>query len=599
MPLWGASGGEDVIFGAGIGFGILSYTVFVVAATQILYPFVLYGILGILGVFSLFGWKAQKSDSKASEVEKPRLSFLDGCAGVLVLISLLLALLLVLTPAIGNDALTYHLDAPKLYLQHHGFYLIPGKLCSNYPLNNEMLYVLGLALGGDIVAKGIHFAMGVFILMGMYQFSVHSVLGSRFVWVPLLLFFSIPSVFVNAHMAYSDLTYTFCTFLSVYAFLNWFSRKQTQWLVTGGIFTGLAMATKYAGLLLPFMGCLGVLIVSRLRRTGNRKAFQSLGLYLVSAMVVGSPFYIKNWILTGNPLYPFLYTIFGGIGWDMELSRQYDLFLKSLGMGRGLLDYLLLPWNLSFHAKMNNPAFDGILGPLFILTLPFAAGVRNMPAPLKTAMAYCGITFGFWAASAHQIRYLMPIFPFLAILVGYILGYYRHHRVIFSLLTILVVIGVAFNGYHILRDVQVIRPFAVLIGKESRRAYMGRMIPSYDIFHYCNTHLPENAKIFLIYMKNPGFLCDRSYYSDSVMESHTIEKILSRAQTPQQVYQELKSMGFTHILYDFRYIFGERSPFSSANKELMLAFHSMHTELIKSEKERYYLFRLVPQKSAP
>ncbi len=89
-------------------------------------------------------------------------------------------------------------------------------------------------------------------------------------------------------------------------------------------------------------------------------------------------------------------------------------------------------------------------------------------------------------------------------------------------------------------------------------------------------------------MKNPGYLCDRPYYSDSVMESHTMEKILSGATSPERVYLDLKNRGVTCILYDIRYIFGNRSPFSSKNRELFHAFQSKYLELIKTEKERYF-----------
>jgi hypothetical protein len=597
ISLSGASSGEDFIFGAGIGLGILSCAIFILGATQILYPSTVYLLLGISGIFSLFGWRVCPIAANRAVPTKFKYTALDVFVGSLLLLSLLLGMLLVLTPAIGNDVLTYHLGAPKLYLQHHGFYFIPGNLCSNYPLNAEMLYLIGLLMGGDTVAKGIHFGMAMLTLTAMYQFVRQHVPGAIYISISLLVFYSIPSVFVNSHMAYVDLALTFYIFLSVYAFLNWFLRKQVQWLVVCGVFTGLSAATKYSALLLPFMGCLGILYVSRRREIHNRQAFQFLGIYLLSVLVVGSPFYIKNWVLTGNPLYPFLYSILGGAGWDMELSRQYDLFLNSLGMGRRLLDYLLLPWNVSFHAKMNSPVFDGILGPLFILTLPFAIWIRNTPAALKIAMVYSGITFLFWTASVHQIRYLIPIFPFLAIMVGYVLKHYRRKNVIlFGVLLAIVTGGLAFNGYHIFKDFQIVRPFQVLTGRESRNDFLDRMIPSHGMFQYINSHLPENVRIFFIYMKNPGYLCDRPYYSDSVMESHTMEKILSGATTPEEVYKKLKNRGFTNILYDIRYVFGGRSPFSKRNRELFLAFQTKYLKLIKADKQIYCLFALVPQK---
>lgn len=593
ISLSGVSKGEDFIFAAGIGFGILSYSVFILGATRALYPSMVYLLLGISAVISLIGWKVRLSGSRKTEPEKLMLSFADAIPGLLLLICLLFGLLLALTPAIGNDALIYHLTVPKLYLEHHGFYFIPGNIFCNYPLNNEMLYLIGLTLRGDIVAKGIHFVMALLILVSMYQFSRHLVPSARFITLPLLIFYTIPSVFVNSHMAYNDLTVTFYTLLTVYAFLNWVSTKQTQWLAISGVFTGLSVATKYSALLLPVIGCLGILCISRSQQISNRETLRLLGLYILSTLVVGSPFYIKNWILTGNPLYPFLYEIFGGIGWDTDQARQYDLFLRNLGMGRGLVDYLLLPWNLSFHAKMNSPVFDGILGPIFILTLPFAIGIRNIPNTLKMTVVYCGLTFLFWAANVHQIRYLMPIFPFLAIMTGYILGYYRHHRAIFCMLLVFIVASLGFNGYHIIKDFQAINPIPVLTGRENRDAFLHRTIPAYGMFKYINTHLPENSRIFFIYMKGQGYLCDRSYYTDSMIESHTMDKILSGATTPGQVYQELKNRGFTHILYDILYVLGDRSPFSERNRDLFIAFQSRHLELVKTSKERYYLFRLM------
>lgn len=591
MSLCCVSAAETFVFGAGLGFGILSYSVFFLGACQALYPFMVYLLLGLSALISLIGWKVRLPGTIKTEAEK--LSFSEAIPGLLLLICLVCGLLLVLTPAIGKDALIYHLTVPKLYLQNHGFYFIPGNIFCNYPLNSEMLYLIGLNLRGDIVAKGVHFVMALLILVSMYQFSRHLVPSARFTFLPLVIFFSIPSVFVNAHMAYNDLTVTFYTFLTVYTFLNWVSTKQTQWLAISGVFTGLSVATKYSALLLPFMGCLGILYVSRRQEIGNRKALRFLGLYILSTLVVGSPFYIKNWILTGNPMYPFLYQIFGGTGWDMAQARQYDLFLRNLGMGRGLFDYLLLPWNVSFHAKMNSPVFDGILGPMFILTLPFAIWIRNIPNTLKMAVVYCGLIFLFWAANVHQIRYLMPIFPFLAIITGYILGYYRNNRGVFSLLLVFVVGSLGFNCYYIIKDFKDINPIPVLTGRESRDTFLLRSVSSYDMYQFINTRLPENSKIFFIYMKGKGYLCDRTYYTDSMIESHTMDKVLSGATTPGQVYQELKDLGFNYILYDIRYVFGDLSPFSTRNRDVFFDFQTRHLELVKISKKQYYLFSLV------
>ncbi len=587
--------GEHVVFSLGLGFGILSYSVFVLGALQVLYPAAVYLLVGLYALLSLAGWL---SLGCPLEIEgkysfKNRHSFWDRCIGAILVACLFLGFFLVLTPAIGKDALSYHLAVPKLFLKHHGIHFIQGNIFAQYPLNSEMLFIAGLALRGDVLAKGIHFVMGLCILLGMWQFARHHISDIAFVPIALLVFYSIPSVFVGSHMAYSDLTVTFYAFLAVYAFANWFRRREDRWLILCGVLSGLAISTKYTALLLPFLGCLGILWACRHHRVSIQHISRLLLAYVTCAVVVGSPFYMKNWIMTGNPFYPLLYKILDGRGWDPEQARLYDLFLRSLGMGRGLWDYLSLPWNVSVNAKMHSPQFDGVLGPVFILILPFALGMRKIAIGVKIAMAYCLFTFMFWASSAQQIRYLIPVFPFLAIMSAYVLSYYHRRSAVFGVLVVLMTGGLGFNGYHIAKDFLKIKPLGVMTGSEDRDAFLNRMIPSYAMFQYVNRELPEGSKIFFIYMKNLGYLCDHPYYSDSMFESYTIQKILGQSAIPADVYAYLKEGGFTHVLYDINYVSGEMSTFSEQEKDLFFAFQKKYLELMNAEKERYYLYRLL------
>ena len=585
--------GECVIFSIGLGFGVLSYSVFVLGAFQLLYPAVVYLLMGVLALLSVLGWIRAGHLSHRTPDFKKALSFWDKVATTVLIICLLFGFLLVLTPAVGKDALIYHLAAPKLFLKHHGLYFVPGNIFSHYPLGGEMLYVVGLALRGEVLAKGIHFIMGLSILLGMWQFMRHQISAARFIPLALLIFYTIPSVFVTSHRAYNDLTVSFYTFLAVYAFVNWFSRRQTIWLILCGVLSGLAMSTKYTALFLPFLGCLGILWACRHQKLSAQSALRLLLAYLACTFIVGSPFYIKNWLMTGNPFYPFMYGIFGGKGLEAEQARLYDLFVRSLGTGRGFLDYLLLPWNVSVNAQMASPQFDGILGPVFILILPFAFGMRKIAVEAKIVLAYCFLAFMFWASSAQQIRYLIPIFPFLAMMTAYVLSYYRSRWGAFAVLTVFIAGSLAFNGYHMVKDFVKIRPVDVVTGQEDRDTFLSRMLPSYAMLQHVNTQLPEDSNVFLIYMKNLGYLCDRPFYCDSMFESYTIQQILARSESHTDIYDSLRERGFTHILYDVNYVSGHMSTFSDVEKKIFLAFQEKHLKLLKSDKGRYYLYRLV------
>ncbi len=583
--------GELFFFSIGTGFGVLGYSIFVLGSFQLLRPQILYGLLGSLTALSLLGWFGGRPLPAYPTFNLREKSLLEQSSALFLLFALLAGMILVLTPETGKDALIYHLAVPKLFLKHQGFYFIPGNIFANYPLFNEMLFLAGLFIQGEVLAKGMHFVALLGILLGIRQFSGLPKIENPFPFLSSLIFLTIPSVFITSHSAYNDLFITYYSMAAVLAFIHWFQQRSDRWLVVSGIFSGLAVASKYTALLLPILGCLGILWASSFYREKLRQAGRSLFIFLTSMALLGAPFYIKNWLVTGNPFYPFLYQIFGGRGWDPDQARLYETFVRNLGLGRDFWDYLLLPWNLSFQARLGSPRFDGLLGPIFLLTLPFLIGVGRLEKPVKIFCIYCAFTFLFWASSAQQIRYLIPIFPFLSLLTGIILAKYKKQQVLWILLSFLIIGSIFFNSTYIIRHFEAIKPIGVVIGTEDRDSFLSRRLPSYGMFNYINKNLPGNSKLFLIYMRNWGFLLDRDYYSDSMFESYTIQKILSESQSTGDINHALRSRGFTHLFYDQNYIYRGLSTFSSEEKEKFLNFQKKYLSLIKKE-EPYYLFRL-------
>ncbi|MEW5807304.1 MAG: hypothetical protein AB1756_08175 [Acidobacteriota bacterium] len=95
-----------------------------------------------------------------------------------------------LTPGIAWDDDVYHLNLPKLYLKNHGFLRIPYNIYSNWPMNFEMLYTLGMSVQDHVTSKLIHYGFGIlyFILWSLSSQQM------RFL-IQALPFFSIVSAF--------------------------------------------------------------------------------------------------------------------------------------------------------------------------------------------------------------------------------------------------------------------------------------------------------------------------------------------------------------------------------------------------------------------
>jgi hypothetical protein len=155
------------------------------------------------------------------------------------------------------------------------------------------------------------------------------------------------------------------------------------------------------------------------------------------------------------------------------------------------------------------------------------------------------------------------------------------------------VIGsIAFNTGHIVRDVQALNPFAYLSGKQDRQAFLSQHVPAYPIYRFANENLPAQSKLFLIYMRNLGYLCERSYFSDSILESHTLEQILTQSATADQVHRAIKDRGFSHILYDVHFVLGGATPLSDPHQDLFKTFEQLYLEPMADWQGRYRLLRV-------
>jgi len=559
---------EQVFLAFGVGLWMAAAALFVLAAAQSLRPLPLACLLAALIVSAIFGWlRALPCDPSPDPLIPSR----ERPAALLLAVLLLADGIFVLTPEIGKDALIYHLAVPKLTLAHGGFFPIPGNVFSGYPLLAEMHYLAALAAGGEALAKAMHFALLAGTLLGIGRIS-RLIRGNAFPVLAMLIFASIPAVFQVSHSAYNDLFVACFTLAALHAFLRWREGRLRGWLALAALFCGAAVACKYTALLLAPLGVLGVLWNHAGSRQ-SRAALRDLVLYGLAFLAASGPFYLKSWVLTGNPFYPFLWGIFGGRGWDADQARLYDLFVQNLGMGRTWKDYLLLPWNLSLRARTDSPAFDGILGPIFLLTLPFLAGVRRWGAPLKVLLLYGAAAFCFWASSAQQTRYLIPLFAVLAAVVGVLLAEYRDRsRPVFWLLALIVAGSMAFNAWEISREFAKVRPLPAAAGLEDREAFLSRTLPLYPLYRDMNRELPPGSRVMLVFVKNFTYLCERDCYADALFEARTLQKALAAADSPEAVRQRLRGEGFTHLMYDETYLLGEPSPLTDRDKALFLEF---------------------------
>jgi hypothetical protein len=530
-----------------------------------------------------------------------------------------LALMAALAPPTAKDTLLYHFALPKAYIAAGRSLELPHNIAGYYPLGVEMHAVWAMLLGAPFGPRVSEAAAGttLFLFAPLLVMVVHGWAreqGADRPWAATaaLMIAWVPTGYDVAASGYVDLALAAYTALAVRSFGRWWTAldwRHLLWIIIG-IGGALSIKLSAAFLILP-LALLGLL---RALGTGAdapepRPTPAIAAASLVGALALGAalatPWYVRNWIRTGSPVFPFYLGIWPAeaAGWDLERSRLYETLFSLYGDTRTVLDYLWAPLRVAVAAQPDQPAYyDGVLGIAFVLALPllvWALWKRRLDAPLCLAIALSVCLFVFWLFSSQQLRYLLPALPGLAVATavvgtGWAGAGGRASRG-------LLLAGAALGLPVALAWFLTLDPVGVVLGGEPREDYLRRRLDYYPYYEVVNRELPPTAMVWLIDMRRDTYHLDRPYFSDFIFEDYTLTRYVRAAGGPEEILARVQADGITHllvrhdILFDYR-----RSPIvderrsrdeNVAKLELMAAFFTRGTRLIKGD-QKFWLIEL-------
>ena len=480
-------------------------------------------------------------------------------------------ILLASVPPTSRDALIHHLAIPKLYLKHGGIYEIPNLIFTYYPMNLDLLYMGALRLGSDILPKYLHMFFGLSTAVLLYHYLKKNI-SVNYARLGTIFFLSTPIIIKLSITIYVDLGLVFFSTAGLLLIFKWAENNfNTKYILTAGVCCGLAMGTKYNGLIVFFLlTCLIPVIYinnSKTKRNSLSRPFLAAILFCCIAILVASPWYIKNMIWTGNPVFPLYDTIFNPTTISATKSASSDSIrgvfaTRHVLYGENIWQLLLLPVRIFFEGSDNNPRyFDGRLNP-FLLLLPLFAFFRKSAFQKRVNLeklflaAFCILYFLFaFNTSALRIRYLAPIVPILVVLAMYglsnIEAYLKHYSAQIATIVLLlpITIMLAWNGSYIYQQYVSITPFNYILGNTNRDAYLTNKLPEYKVMKYANSHLPESSKILCVLIGWRGYYLDRDHVFDHQKNQDGIIAWLQMENiSTQKIVQRLEAQNISHIL---------------------------------------------------
>jgi len=395
-----------------------------IIATQLLGAFGLFNrftvTLVAIGMLAFFLWKNQK-------IKIPRASIFTQL--IIPIVFLALIFLTQVTPIYETDSVAYHLpiitqlaETGSIWDVYHAAFVGPN---TYFPANQQSIQAFFYVLTGSYAFTALPTLLS--ILLFIFAFKTPQASFRLSTLLAVLLVTSVPFLFEQIVNVQVDL-FSLCLFGSMVCFLynahkSKDEKELTKFFLTAGIFLG----TKYNSLpqfifLIPLIG-----ICFYKLKLGLKKISTLLFLMILT----GSGWYLRNWIIAGNPFFPFEMQLpfITFQGYEPFNGQMAGTTILDAFKNQGLIATLkTIKANTLFTYNLGSSIYVlagmGITSVILVFSSSFKKDPRSNLLPLL-AFVYLFIgeifyylsspfTFTLWN---QTIRYSAPLFALLAVII--------------------------------------------------------------------------------------------------------------------------------------------------------------------------------------
>jgi hypothetical protein len=393
--------------------------------------------------------------------------------------------------------------------------------------------------------------------------------------LPLLaaaIFLSAPLHNFIMRAANTDFAQATAEMLAIYAFYLAVSsgpQINTRLLALSGICGGLSFSVKYYGLLLP--GALGLallaIIIARWRKgtaaerkSVARNAFANVLAYGVPILAIGGVWLLRNFISSGNPVWPALGNLLGGRFWSPAADPEV-----LLGTIPGL-KWESIPSGLAYQygamvarkpLPLDNHTYVVSVGPL-LLTALLALPLARWKPPLRLVFysaAFVWVVSLFYFSRA-SIRYLTTVFLLCALMGAYgLISIAVRSRIAAFVLGAVVALSLTLVTLDTTLSTRPFLPTSVALDHTSEDRYLEAHMDDNPIMQYIATNTPPNAVIYDWDSRPRGYRIPRPY-----VYGRLVPKYSGVSPNPGEWHARLKQLGITHVLVHNREVFAPGYP---------------------------------------
>lgn len=471
----------------------------------------------------------------------------------------LLQLLMIIIPAslfLGRalcyptawDELTYQLAVPARWLKDNFIAFYPDNPYSGFPSSSNISFLLLYSIGGIITARLFIWFCWVICLISLYILLRPGL--SKSIAVALVSSFSLSyAILMAATSTYSEM-FILSQFATIMLILKFSCQNHCciKNAIILGLISGTAASVKLTGLAIPFV----VIIYFAFLRNEKRKLIniKFITVYLLSLGLISSLFYIRPWIATGNPFYPYYAEFFNMNSSAVETSRYHYLAgLEKYG-SISFTDFFTSPFYLS-----SVPLFyDGCFGWQFLIIFltVLVLLIKKLMSPIHSAsdlnklMTISLFFYVFWFFTSQQARFLIPCFFIMILCSKHFFRSLKSYNKTFCL-SLLLIMTLISLPVKIFKDAAISWKAATGNMKFLDYIYSSTGDGYLKALDVINSSTSKNSKVMLLF-ENRGLYVPREYVIGTPFFQEAYFTPPEKIKNPDEILETLKDAGITHVL---------------------------------------------------
>jgi hypothetical protein len=532
---------ESVVYSLVLGQGAMALLVLALGFAGLISPAIFWLLTLAAGAPALI-WllRSRRKDRDMTPLEEESLQRFDYFLLAFIGIVLFIGLQLSLAPPIAWDGLAVHLPLVSDILEAGA--LEPTAVTSR-PLAGHLVFVWGMALGGDILPQLISFGQALTVIAAIWVFSRRH-FGLRTAILAAAILCSVEVFIIAATWPYVDIAVGMFGLLAVLSVVKWQLGEGRSWLIIAMMLAVFSAHTKLNGLFVYPVVTVGTALGLWWQRDQWRKRLVDVAIALGVAVLISG-----LWTIAENALRTQsggdVATIASSAGAVAgSISASPDI------IGR-LAGYVTVIWEMTILGQQGGLIYDGTITPFFLILTPFIIILPRKPRVVWALLIAALVEFGAWLLvpqDYYQNRHLIFAYPLFSMLAAYfIMRLPELDRSWFSLsgfFRIILVIVLAIQLIFLLGWFQGINPAAYLLGLQSREQYLARNLdpgisPGYfSVMNFINTQLPDESVVGVLQPEPRIYYCQES----------CIRFYFPRTATAEEMARIADDSGLTHLL---------------------------------------------------